>query len=319
MTASNEMGESLPKYSISAEQIRKNQNTDSALKLLIAQRRMYSRAKKWNNFRLIGVGVIAVAVPITSMVSDKVAVIGLAIAGGWAGLSHIWFARRQAYWSNRGAAVQEAFDTRVFDLPPNPALVDTPRPEWVADVLGDDDVTTVAQSERLKDWYTLGPDLPGAEAVAICQRANFAYSERLLERYAIVLISVAAAWTAVAVAIALVEDLTFYRLLIGVILPIVPAAIDAHDEWAKVHNGAKDRGRTASEIDRRVRESHLIPLTVSDIRSFQDEVYGSRRDSPLVPDAFYDWKRAENERAAKHAADQLRDAVLEHGQRQAEL
>jgi hypothetical protein len=299
---------------VSAAEIAHNQNTLTALELLIAQRRMYRYAKRWNYLRLFGIGVIAIAVPIATMINSDAAVIGLAVAGGWAFLARTWFVGREILWNRRAAVVQEAFDTLVFGLPYNLALAEPLRQEWIADVIGDDDVAVVAEAEYLVDWYSLDEEIPAAPAVAICQRSNSAYSERLLSWHAIAWICGATAWTVIAIVLALTTGVTVREILLGVVLPILPAALDARDQWATARDAAADRARLADEIGRRVQEFNSKPLSLEDLRQFQDVIYRQRRDGPLVPEFLYRYLRPENERAMNRAASALQQAIISQQQ-----
>lgn len=52
----------------------KTQDTLEALRLLIAQRRLYRRAKRWLAFRWFGMAVIGVFAPIVSVLNPGMAV-----------------------------------------------------------------------------------------------------------------------------------------------------------------------------------------------------------------------------------------------------
>jgi len=125
--------------------------------------------------------------------------------------------------------VQDAFDTFVFNLSANPAI--SPQPERIADVLRGDNVEQHAKKEHLLGWYSLEPDLPLAPAIAIAQQSNLAYSQRLLFRHANVWLGIGTAWGIIAVAIGIGFQLTLSQFLMGVVLPVLPAVLDARELW----------------------------------------------------------------------------------------
>jgi hypothetical protein len=130
------------------------QNGPRALRLLLAQRRLCSRAQRWS---------LLLAAPIlTTVVPDAAVVVG-AIAGVWIFLSRTRF-----------TGAEQA----------------------------------VADSERLKDWYPFDSRVDGAMSISIAQRANAAYSERLLTANAHVWLVATQAWSGAAVIASLIVGLT---------------------------------------------------------------------------------------------------------------
>ena len=187
------------------------------------QRRMYSRAKRWNYIRVFGIGIIALGAPIITVITPHVAEIVGAITGAWVFLARTIFLAGERRWTRPAASVQDAFDTYVFGLPANAAV--SPQPEQIADILHDDDVERHARNEHLLGWYSLEPDLPITPAIAIAQQSNFAYSERLLYRHPDIWLGIGAAWGIIAVTIGIAFQLTLAQFLMGVVLPVLPAVL----------------------------------------------------------------------------------------------
>ena len=63
--------------------IRQRQNQTHALRLLLAQRRLYSKAKRWQGVRWFGLVVLGVGAPFTSLLIPGAAVVAGAVAGLW--------------------------------------------------------------------------------------------------------------------------------------------------------------------------------------------------------------------------------------------
>ena len=224
-----------------AAEVLHRQDEPQALRWLLAQRRMYSRAKLWNYSRVFGIAIIALGAPIATIVRPQSATLVGAISGAWIFLARTLFLARERKWARPAASVQDAFDTFVFCLPSNPSVA--PEPERIADIIRDDDFLEHAKQENLLGWYSLNPELPGIPAVAIAQQANLAYSERLLRHHANVWLGVGAGWGLIAIVIAISFNLTVSQFLMGVVLPVLPAVLDARELWDAARLAADDRSR----------------------------------------------------------------------------
>jgi len=93
------------------------QNDSESLQYLVAQRRLYTRAKYVLGLRLAGMFIIAIAFPIVGFLWPKYAVACGAIAGLWvfAGRTILLVAQRGII--DRASAVQDRFDHHVFGMP----------------------------------------------------------------------------------------------------------------------------------------------------------------------------------------------------------
>lgn len=291
-----------------AAEILCRQNEPRALELLLAQRRMYSRAKRWNHIRVFGIVIIALGAPIiTVTVSSSAEIVG-AVAGGWIFLARTIFLAMERRWSFPAANIQDAFDVFVFSIPSNPAVA--PEPEHIADIIKDDDVSEHAAKEHLLDWYSLDPVLPEVPAIAIAQQSNLAYSQRLLERHASVWLAIGISWACIAVAIGICVSLSLADFLLGIVLPVLPAVLDAYDLWRNARSAARDRSRLADALAARIRAWPSHSILSEDLRSWQDQIYRLRREHPLIPDFLYRHTRASNERAMSARSRELTASVL---------
>jgi hypothetical protein len=254
--------------------ILQRQDEPSTLRWLLAQRRMYSRAKRWNYIRVFGIGIIALGAPIiTVIIPHKAEIVG-AIAAGWVFLARTTFLAGERRWARPAASVQDAFDSFVFGLSVNPTV--PPQPERIADILGDDDVEHYANKENLLGWYSLEPDLPMTPAIAI----------------------------------GVAFRLTLSQFLMGVVLPVLPAVIDARELWYSARSAADDRSRLSDALADRIRAWPAHAIKLEELRSWQDRLFILRRDGPLVPDFLYHWTRAKNERAMSARGRELANSIL---------
>ena len=180
--------------------IQTRQNDPEALRLLIAQRRLYRKAKRCLALRWIGMGGIAIAAPVLAVIWPSLAVVAGAVAGVWLFFGRTALVTAQNSLTARAASVQEQFDFYVFQMPNRAARSTLPSLEEIAAVAGpDDQITAMAEKERLLDWYSIDAEVPGEVAVAIAQRANASYTDSLLRTTAFAWGIALAVWSVVLV------------------------------------------------------------------------------------------------------------------------
>jgi hypothetical protein len=288
----------------SKAEMRQRQNTDDSLRLLVAQRTIYSTAKRYLTARLTGMLLIAIAAPIIGVTKPSLAVTCGAVAGAWIFLGRTSLTRRQNFHVDRGAAVQESFDLRVFGMPGNRGRENMPTLEDIAKLTGrKSDVRQAAAIEKLRDWYPLDTDATGAAAVAISQRANVSYSDSLLRTTAKVWWWLIGGWTILAIAFTLIADVDLSAFLLAVFLPLLPAFLDLVEFTQQYNSASHIRRMTAQEIEDAITSGQ--PIDPGQLQIWQERIYELRRSTPLVPDVIYWMARKANERAMNKAAGQL--------------
>ncbi|MCX5369570.1 S-4TM family putative pore-forming effector [Streptomyces sp. NBC_00103] len=289
------------------------QNEDDALRLLIAQRRLYSKAKRWLSLRWFGMLVIGLGAPVISVIWPDLAVVSGAIAGLWIFLGQSFLINAQSAGVTKAAAVQEQFDFYVFGMPSSVNRSALPSIEEIAAVSGPDpELRQVATDEKLMDWYPIDASDPGILTVAISQRANASYSDRLLRSTAIVWTSLTVAWALALIVATVISELSLITFLVGILLPVLPSFLDVVRYVAGIRRAARDRGDLTRSIESRMRASG-DSIEGNDLLVWQESLYDLRRSTPLVPDLIYKMKRAVNERVMKTAASQLRQQARRSG------
>jgi hypothetical protein len=282
------------------------QNEDDALRLLIAQRRLYSKAKRWLALRWFGMLVIGLGAPVVSVVLPDLAVVSGAVAGLWLFLGQSVLINAQSTMVARAAAVQEQFDFYVFGMPSSVERSTLPAMEEIAAVAGpDSELRRIADDQKLLDWYPIDASTPGVITVAVSQRANAAYSDRLLRSTAITWTTVTVVWVLALITASVWVRLSLTTFLVGVLLPVLPSFLDVLRYIFGIRRAARDRGDLTRSIESRMRAASEA-VDGNDLLVWQESLYDLRRSTPLVPDAIYKLRRAVNERAMKTAASQLR-------------
>ncbi|MER6793974.1 S-4TM family putative pore-forming effector [Amycolatopsis mediterranei] len=294
--------------------IASKQNTIEAARLLLAQRRLYSRSKRWLALKTTGVLLIAITTPIASLLWPKTAVI-------WAGIATLWlFAGRtiltqlEKNTSAKAAAVQEIFDVLIFDMPSQGKRTPCPTLEEISSIAGDDDlVLSSAKEANLLDWYPIDTSQDGSATIAICQRANASYSDRLLRTYANFWLGTVVFWAAVLIGFGIWQRLSLATFLLGIFVPLLPAFLNAIEYWFGIRRAAADRSDLTTVIEDKL-ANNAQDLEPQDLLVWQSRLYTLRRDVPQVPDFIYKLKRKKNEAAMKSVASLLSARVTRSGE-----
>lgn len=267
--------------------ITERQNQGEHLTRLLAYSYEYRMAQRWHLLRMVVTIGLALASPPIVVFAPRISDYLAAGAAFWLILGRTVFMAAEEAHKSRAAAIQELYDTRLFDLPWNRALVGpTPAPE---------DVEAAADRLRKKvgdyqDWYTV--DVAGLEwpaDVLLCQRQSAVWSRRDNFTYSITLATVAAAWLVIGVAIGIVREMTVADWLVKLFLPSAPAYLDAV-ELALAHwRHAKARAEFEEDISELWSSRRMNPEapTAADCRRIQDRAYSLRRHGPRVPTWFY--------------------------------
>lgn len=286
--------------------IAKTQDSLAALRLLLAQRRLYSRAKRWTFLRWFGFSVLGVTAPLVAVFASSLAVAVGAAAGLWIFLSRNVFKSCEAAAESKAASIHEDFDLLVFGMPPIATRDPRATPEELADLSGPEaQLPDAAKQESLYGWYPFDPELDGLTSIAIAQRANAAYAERLQTLNSRCWLAVVGTWILVAVVLSVVFDIDATTFMLGVVLPVLPAALDVLEQWRQSRAAAADRRSMADDIEAAIRGTGGQTLSPEDLLLWQERLYGLRRRSPQVPNLVYRRARRRNEEAMNAAAADL--------------
>ncbi|MDQ4145676.1 MAG: S-4TM family putative pore-forming effector [Actinomycetota bacterium] len=272
------------------------QNDPEQIELLAAQRVLYSRAKRVHLFKILGTLVLAAVAPIVLHLVPAWGPSLGAVAGLCIFVSRIALDGFEQRLQRRAALVQEEFDTRVLGLPWNRAL---------GRRVAHEDVTAAARkySDRsdLRDWYPI-PQAAGIARVLICQRTNAVWGRRQHVGYGWFIAGAGVAWTVVGILIAIATDATLAEYLVAILLPSLPALLDASDR-AKGHLSASTaRGELEAAIDD---DLGTPGSSLDNCRHFQDQIFHLRANAPQIPDWWYRLFRKTYDADATAAADAI--------------
>lgn len=298
----------------SSSEMKAKQDELDSLRLLIAQRRLYRKAKRWLGLRCFGMIVIGLAAPVVSVMNPELAVWSGAVAGLWLFLGRTIVVLIQASTTAKAAATQEQFDFLVFGMPQSIERSTLPSLESIAMVAGpEEQLDAVARKEDLFGWYPMSDSDSGVVSVAISQRANASYADRLLRTTAIAWGVATAVWAIGLIIASVLVKMALLTFFAGVLLPLLPAFLDIVQYVISIWRAARDRGDLARSIQERL-QGIGDPVEPGDLLVWQEQLHGLRLATPEVPDFIYKIKRRANERAMHSAARQLSDKAKETGQ-----
>jgi hypothetical protein len=263
----------------SSAEMRERQDKDEALRLLIAQRRLYRRAKRWLGLRWFGMVVIGLGAPVVSVIWSDLAVVAGAMAGLWLFLGRTAFIFAQTATGAKAAAIQEQFDFFVYGMPGSVDRSALPSLEEIAKIAGPDtELRDAARREELFAWYPIEDSDKESITVAISQRANASYADRLLRATAVVWMTATVLWlVGISVASVLVE-LSLLQFIAGVFLPILPAFLDVVKYIAGIQQAARDRRDLADSIQERL-EGADNAIDGQELMVWQERLYALRRST----------------------------------------
>lgn len=289
----------------SAAEIARRQDEDDALRPLYAQRKLYSTSKRYLAFRRWGMGIIAILAPVIALRWPPASLAVGAVAAGWLTVGRHIFIKLEDRYNRQGAAVQEVFDTYVFDMPEIAVRPELPSLEEISRIAGpDSELRAKAVKENLLEWYPVDPQNTGLTTVAINQRANATYSETLLKITARLWMWLIIGWFITLCIFSAVIGLSFTMFLLAVFLPLTGPIIELFEYWRSIRLAASERGTLGKEIEDKLKHNQV---TGEELIIWQTRMYDLRVAMPQVPNLLYKWQRKSNERAMKAAAAQLSD------------
>jgi hypothetical protein len=152
-----------------------------------------------------------------------------------------------------------------------------------------------------RSWYpSEGPEV-WPLSVLLCQRSNAVWAARQHRSYGYLLSILVILWGALGIVVSLLHGAELSEYLTTVLLPSLPAFLDACESAGDHFDAAARRGAIGEVIQNLIEHP---PATVSDLREIQDELFTLRREQTHVPEVFYRWIKADYERDMRYGAAQ---------------
>lgn len=269
------------------------QNSEYHLRLLAAQKQLYSEAKVLRRCRALGSVLLALGAPFI-LHRFPGSVIGLNVAGGIALVLDFLLVGVEERKIKEAATIQEEFDTSLFALPWNQRLVGVKvMPEEISLVAR----RFKGDQQKIYNWYSDTGAVAYPLNVLLCQRTNLAWDWNLRRLFATLLFIVPVVYVIALVVFAIVNDQLVSDFLLALVLPALSAILESFRDGRKHLAITNDKREAAASLLEMIERGAKNPRSVSkkDCRSIQDCIFIQRRDGPLVPNWLYNLKRSHDE------------------------
>lgn len=271
------------------------QNTDSNIKYLASQKKIYNTGKLAFTIQvLIAVPipiVISIIVPLLKNAEYNITWIFI-LYSILATFLELYLEGKTCELKKRAASIQELFDSKVLLIDWNSTLIPKPpEPEVVFRYYNK--FVKKNTLEKLYDWYPKEIESVKTNvATLICQRINCNYDFTLRKRYSNSILILALITSIILFVISGIFGLTITSFITNVLFPSLPVFVLAYKQIANNKEAIKNLNELKNLI-----ESELRKVKITDcidnflIRQIQDKIYLKRINSPLVPEWAYNLLR----------------------------
>lgn len=257
------------------------QNTEESRRLVAAQARMYSEAKRIFFGRVAAVGLLAVAAMATATIwPESRLVVG---GGGGILLFALSFVAESIEKRRRinAAATQEMFDTRIYQIPWNPLHATRPP------------LATIAQASskysggRDANWYDDTEETERPFDVLICQGTNLGWGASMHRLWGWILAIAGVALVGILAAAWLLLGLPPGDALVALVIPSfapfreIGTLVRSNFESAATKEATE---RAITEMWEEGMKDATITPSEQSVRSIQDKIIVLRQSNPYVPD-----------------------------------
>lgn len=284
--------------------IKEKQELPENLRLLKAQRVIYAEAKNIYRWQLTITIVIVVFLnfgkllakniwdcditPYVALISVSITLFDLLFLSGYL-----------SKYKTNGAKVQELFDCSIYEMEwnetnsgekPENSIIEEAEQEYIFN-----------PKATLDNWYHI--DLKGLsheQAVLRCQETNLEYDRKLRYHFKNDCTIICLAVVVGSFVIATLIDASLQGYLLNFVMPSLPLIVVLIKLILDNQKSTKslDDVRKAA---RKLRSSNAIP-NMNQLRQVQDKLYCSRKDSTLIPENYYQYKRPKLEKSTKSNA-----------------
>lgn len=280
------------------------QNTPKAIRLLSAQRNLYSQAKFIELFSFLSTLVPIILILFIGngiciqFITTIVTVISLLLT----------------QWSKdeikNAARIQEKFDTLIFGLYWNEILVGRePRPEII------NKFSKKQDHNILKNWYT-NPNLDSDELnIIICQRNNVVWNIQLHRTCKNVIAFLLLLFLGFITAGIFFKDYMWVHAMDTTIVTIIPIVIKLVNYWISFKALLDEETQLINKIDDIIHsiDENRYSISVEDLRSIQDFIFINIRSATiLVPNWIYFITKKKREEAMESSTKSIADNLKKH-------
>lgn len=284
------------------KEIFEKQNIDINIDRLLAQRRLYTNAKKVNYFLIALTIIIPITISFTTNFSKMeinekhwIYVLYTVIAILLEKILEIYIDRCK----KTAASIQEDFDTTIFPLKANELLNTTFVDADIIRKYSRKDRNNTDKITKVTNWYSKEIQIiPTNVAILFCQRMNICYDQNIKKKYNQLLFFLSILTFLILLGLALSNEFSLMKFMIEVILPSIPIFNFTYKEY----NTSLESVDNLQKL-REIIEANLKSISINDtidedeLRRIQDRIYQNRILSPLIPDFIYSflWTKLEDQ------------------------
>lgn len=288
--------------------IKEKQELPQNMKLLKAQRTIYANAKKIYRLQLtITIFIVVILnfvkllqkditridlTPYIALVSVTITLVDLLFLSGY--LSKL---------KTNGAKVQELFDCSVYDMDWNETNSGEKPENWVIEEAAKKYVHN--PRAPLTNWYHIDLDgLNHEQSVLRCQETNLEYDRKLRYHFKNDCTIACLVVVITSFIIATIVNASVKGYLTNFITPTLPLLVIL----LKIILDNQKAVKSLEEVRKAARKlrNAVGKPSMNQLRQLQDKLYCSRKDSTLIPENYYQYRRPTLEQSTKsNVANQL--------------
>lgn len=281
--------------------IKEKQEFPQNMKLLKAQRTIYAKAKKIYRWQLSITIVVVVILnfvklfqkditetdltPYIALISITITLVDLLFLSGYL-----------SKFKKDAAKVQELFDCSVYDMDWNETNSGEKPENWVAEEASKKYVHN--PKAPLTNWYHIDLDgLTHEESILRCQETNLEYDRKLRYHFKNDCTITCLAVVITSFVIATIVNTSVKGYLTNFIAPTLPLMVIL----LKIILDNQKSVKSLEEVRkaaRKLRNAGVKP-SMNQLRQVQDKLYCSRKDSTLIPENYYQYRRPKLEQSTK--------------------
>ncbi len=274
------------------------------MRLLKAQRVIYADAKKIYRLQLSITIIVVVFLNFIKLIAkdllqaDLTAYVGL-ISVGITLFDLLFLSSYLSKFKANGAKVQELFDCSLYGM------------EWNETNSGEKPENSIIEDAEekyifnpkaaLTNWYHIELEgLSHEQAVLRCQETNLEYDRKLRYHFKNDCTVICLAVVIGSFVIATLIDASLQGYLVNFITPSLPLIVIL----IKLIIDNQKAAKSLEDVRKAARKLHLSDAlpTMAQLRQVQDKLYCSRKDSTLIPENYYQYRRPKLEQSTKSNA-----------------
>lgn len=288
--------------------IKINQELPQNMLFLKAQRVIYANAKKIYRLQLTFTIIIVVILNFVKLIQKNFTDIDLTpyVASVSVTITLIDLLFLSGYLSKlktNGAKVQELFDCYVYNMEWNETNSGEKPENWVIE---EAEKMYIHNSKApLTNWYHIDLDgLNHEEAILRCQETNLEYDRKLRYHFKNDCVIICLAVVMISFITSIILNASLQGYITNFIAPTLPLIVILIKLIIDNQKAVKSLEEVRKAV-RKLRNAKGIP-TINQLRQVQDKLYFSRKDSTLIPENYYQYRRTKLEQSTKsNVAEQL--------------